>query len=498
MLDDIRQSRLQKVQKLRDMGLSPYVSARAVTFRSDSAKTIKDNYEKFEGKTVAVVGKVLLERNIGKIAFITIQDETEKIQLFLKEEDIKDSLPKDTAAYNANKLLAYKDYDLLDIGDYVQAHGVVGKTRTGEISVMVSAYTILSKSIRPMPEKFHGLQDIETKLRKRYLDLISDADLRELFRKKSLFWKAIRDFMVGEGFMEVITPIMEETTGGADANPFITHHNALDEDFYLRISPELHLKRLIGSGYEKVFEIGPNFRNEGIDDEHLQEFWNMEFYWAYANYWDNMELVKNMYRYVAKTVFGKSVFSIRGHEVDFDKEWELIDYVGTIKEKLGIDVLTATEQEMKTCLSERHVRFEETANRERLSDLLWKQIRVSIAGPAFLINEPTIVSPLARISDANPTVTERFHVIIAGSELGNGYTELIDPDDQLQRFQKQQAMRDAGDVEAQMIDYDFVEMLEYGIPPTTGFGMGERLFSFMVDRPMRQTVFFPQMGRKKN
>jgi lysyl-tRNA synthetase class 2 len=291
---------------------------------------------------------------------------------------------------------------------------------------------------------------------------------------------------------------MEETTGGADANPFTTHHNALDEDFYLRISPELHLKRLIGGGYEKVFEIGPNFRNEGIDDEHLQEFWNMEFYWAYANYWDNMELVKNMYRYIAKTVFNKSTFSMRGHEVDFDKEWEFIDYVETIEKNLGINVLKATEQEMKNCLSERKARFEENANRERLSDLLWKQIRVGMAGPVFLINEPTIVSPLARVSDANPTVTERFHVIIAGSELGNGYTELIDPPDQLDRFLKQQAMRDAGDSEAQMIDYDFVEMLEYGMPPTTGFGMGERLFSFMVDKPMRQTVFFPQMGRIKS
>lgn len=503
MLDNIRQTRLQKIQALKDLGISPYVSARAGTFRTETAKKIKDSYAELENKTVTVVGKVMLLRSIGKIAFATIQDETQKIQLFFKEDDITDA-PFYTSNEGAeqgsgklsNKALSYEQMSLLDIGDYVQAIGTVGKTKTGEISVMVKSFTILSKSVRPMPEKFHGLQNVETRLRKRYLDLITDSELRNMFVKKSMFWKAIRDFMVGEGFLEVITPIMEETTGGADATPFVTHHDALDEDFYLRISPELHLKRLIGGGYEKVFEIGPNFRNEGIDDEHLQEFWNMEFYWAYANFWDNMELVKNLYRYIATSVFNRSTFTMRGHEVVFSKEWEYFDYVETIQKALGIHVLNATEQELRNCLSERRVKFEENASRERLTDILWKQVRVNIPGPVFLINEPTSMSPLARISDVNPTVTERFHVIIAGSELGNGYTELIDPPDQLARFEKQQAMRDAGDTEAQMIDYDFVEMLEYGMAPTTGFGMGERLFSFMVDKPMRQTTFFPQMGRK--
>ena len=503
MLDIIRQSRLQKVKTLRDLGVSPYVSARAGTFRTNTAKQIKSEFEKFEGEQVTVVGKIVLLRNIGKIAFATIQDETERIQLFLKEGDVRDlenyrsnDLAGKDESKLSNKSLTYEQLSLLDVGDYVQAIGTVGKTKTGEISVMVTSYTVLSKSVRPMPEKFHGLQDSELKLRKRYLELVSDSELREMFVKKAQFWKAIRDFMLNEGFTEVVTPIMETTTGGADANPFTTHHNALDEDFYLRISPELSLKRLIGGGYEKVFEIGPCFRNEGIDDEHLQEFWNMEFYWAYANFWDNMELVKNMYRHVAKTVFNRSVFTMRGHEVDFAKDWNFIDYVETIEKELKINVLTATDQELKNCLSERRVHFEEKANRERLIDMLWKQIRVNLAGPVFLINEPTVVSPLARINDQNPTVTERFHVIIAGSELGNGYTELIDPVDQLERFQAQQSLRDSGDAEAQMIDEDFVEMLEYGMPPTTGFGMGERLFSFMVDKPMRQTVFFPQMGRK--
>lgn len=503
MLDHIRQTRLQKIQTLRDLGVSPYVSARAGTFRTNTAKQLKSEYESFEGKRVVVVGKIILMRNIGKIAFATIQDETERIQVFFKEDDVKaveqyssEDLAGASGEKLSNKALTYAQLNLLDIGDYIQAIGTLGKTKTGEITVMITSYTILSKSIRPMPEKFHGLQDDELKLRKRYLELIYDADLREMFHKKALFWKSIRKFLVGEGFYEVTTPIMETTTGGADANPFVTHHDALDEDFYLRISPELALKRLIGGGYEKVFEIGPLFRNEGIDEEHLQEFWNMEFYWAYANFWDNMELVKNLYRYIATTVFGRSQFTMKGHEVDFAKEWAFIDYTETIEKQLGVNVLKSTEQEMKNCLSERKVKFEEKASRERLIDLLWKQIRVGIAGPVFLINEPTIVSPLARINDANPTVTERFHVIIAGSELGNGYTELIDPVDQLERFQKQQGMRDSGDTDAQMIDHDFVEMLEYGVPPMTGFGMGERLFSFMVDKPMRQTVFFPQMGRK--
>lgn len=492
MLENIRENRLQKVETLKSMGVSTYVSARAESFRTNKNEQIKREFDSFDGKTVTVVGKIMLFRSIGKIAFATIQDESEKIQLFFKESDVVT-----TGESLSNKKLAYENLNLLDLGDYIQAQGTVGKTKTGEISVMVTSYTILSKSIRPMPEKFHGIQDIETKLRKRYLDLITDADLREEFRLKSLFWKSIREFMVGNGFFEVQTPIMEETTGGADANPFVTHHNALDEDFYLRISPELHLKRLIGGGYEKIFEIGPCFRNEGIDDEHLQEFWNMEFYWAYANYWDNMALTKELYIHIAKTVFGRTSFTMRGHEVDFGKEWEYIDYVETIEKKLGINVLAATIEEMKNALKERKVTFEKTADRERLADLLWKQIRKQVAGPAFLINEPTITSPLARISDANPTVTERFHIIIAGSELGNGYTELIDPVDQLERFKKQQSLRDSGDLDAQMYDADFVEMLEYGMPPTTGFGMGERLFSFMVDKPMRMTTYFPQMGRKK-
>ncbi len=497
MLDDLRQTRIDKIQKLQALGLSTYVSAPADSFRTNYAKEIKNEFEKFDGKQVKVVGKIMLLRNIGKIAFATIQDESERIQLFFKESDIISDISALTHYSLSNKPLNYANLDLLDMGDYVQAYGTVGKTKTGEISVMVQSYTLLSKSVRPMPEKFHGIQDIETKLRKRYLDLVTDAELRELFRKKALFWKTIREFMVAEGFTEVTTPIMESVTGGADANPFVTHHNALDEDFYLRISPELALKRLIGGGYEKVFEIGPLFRNEGIDEDHLQEFWNMEYYWAYANYRDNMALDKRMYREIAKKVFGKSVFNIKGFEVDFEKEWEEIDFVGIIKDRMGINVLTDPLENLQNKLHELKVKFEPKAARERLADLLWKQIRKTIAGPAFLVNEPVLTSPLARVNDAKPEVTERFHIIIAGSELGNGYTELIDPIDQLQRFEKQQALRDAGDEEAQMIDHDFVEMLEYGMPPTTGFGMGERLFSFLVDMPMRMTTFFPQMGRKK-
>jgi len=492
MLNNIRQIRIEKVKKLKELGISPYVSARANTFRTHEISTITENFDKHEKKHVTVVGKIVLLRNLGKIAFMTIQDESGKIQLFLKGDDIIESDEK-----LSNKALSFKNAKLLDIGDFIQATGTIGKTKTGEISVMVESFTILTKSIRPMPEKFHGLQDKELKLRKRYLELINDAKLRELFRKKSRFWKSIREFMIKEGFMEVVTPILEETPGGADASAFTTHHNALHQDFYLRISPELHLKRVIGGGYEKVFEIGPLFRNEGIDDEHLQEFWNMEFYWAYANVEDNMELNIRLYRHIAMEVLGTTKFSSHGHEVDLADEWARIDYVGYIKEKLGVDVVNDSEDDMRAVLRKKNVKFEDDATRARLADILWKQIRGDIAGPAFLINEPTIVSPLARINDENPDITERFHIIIAGSELGNGYTELIDPVDQLQRFEKQQAMRDAGDDEAQMIDHDFVEMLEYGTPPMTGFGMGERFFSFLVDKPMRQTVFFPQMGRKK-
>lgn len=303
--------------------------------------------------------------------------------------------------------------------------------------------------------------------------------------------------MQDHGFVEVETPVLETTTGGADARPFVTHMNALDQDYYLRISTELYQKRLIGAGFEKIYTLAPNFRNEGFDDEHLPEYYQIEWYWAYADYRDNMKLVQEMFRYIAEKVYGKTKFTSRGMEYDLADEWQEIDYAEIIKDKLGIDIFSSTEEEMLEVIKSKGVELSGAINRNRLIDNLWKIIRKTIAGPAFLVNEPKFMSPLAKSKPENPELTERFHVIIAGSELGNGYSELNNPVDQLERFQEQQTAREAGDEEAQMLDLDFVEMLEHGMPPTSGYAHSERLFWFLEDITAREGVLFPPLKPKK-
>lgn len=320
-----------------------------------------------------------------------------------------------------------------------------------------------------------------------------DDELRATFVRKSKFWKATRDFLVDKGFLEVDTPTLEHTTGGAEARPFATHHNDFDVDVYLRISiGELWQKRLMAGGFPKTFEIGRAFRNEGSSPDHLQEFTNMEFYWGYADYEMGMKLVEEMYRYIAMTVYGRTKFSARGHEFDLADEWRRVDYVTAVKEKTGIDILTATDEDMRIKLDELGVKYDGT-NRERLTDTLWKYTRKLISGPAFLVNHPALISPLAKASSKNPGTVERFQVILGGSEIGNGYSELNDPLDQRARFEKQQEMLAGGDEEAMMPDWDFVEMLEHGMPPTCGFGFGERLFAFLEDKPIREVQYFPFM-----
>jgi lysyl-tRNA synthetase class 2 len=482
----IRGQRLNKVKQLRKLGINPY-PARAE--RTHKNKELVDNFKKFEGKEVIVVGRIMSWREHGALRFAHLQDFSGQIQLIIKEDSLCQFDKRE-------QRLGWKELSLLDIGDYVQAKGNLMKSKTGEISVGVKELKLLTKAIRPLPEKWEGIKDIETKLRRRYLDMTMDPKIKEVFARKALFWQYMRDFMNKEGFLEIRTPVLEHTTGGADANPFITHHDALDTDFYLRISLELPLKRAIGAGFEKVFEIGPVFRNEGIDDEHLQDYDMMEFYWAYADFRQGMDLVERLYKDVIMKTFKTLKFKIRGFNVDFSKKWEEIDYVETILDKYKIDVIKANEDEIRSKLKELKVKYEKNAQKARLVDVLWKQIRQEIAGPVFLVNQPKLVSPLAKSSQDTPGITERYQIIIAGSEMGNGYSELNDPIDQYDRFLEQQGMREAGDTEAQMLDVDFVEMLEYGMPPTSGFGVSERLFSFLVDKPIRQTVMFPQMRRE--
>jgi lysyl-tRNA synthetase class 2 len=316
--------------------------------------------------------------------------------------------------------------------------------------------------------------------------------LRELFVKKSKFWNAIRSFMLAADFLEVETPVIENTTGGADAKPFATHHNALDIDVYLRISAgELWQKRLMVAGYPKVFEIGRIFRNEGMSPEHAQDYTQLEFYWAYANYEDGMKFVERMYRHVAQEVFGTQQFVIGDFEVDLSKEWERYDYAATIKKFTDIDITTASLDDIEAALKRLNVLYDKKGwNRVRAIDTLWKYCRKKLAGPGFLINMPVAMSPLAKLA-ADGKVVEQFQPILAGSEVGKGYSELNDPVDQAARFADQQKLRDGGDDEAQMFDHDFVEALEHGMPPTCGFGVSERLFAFLANRSIREAQLFP-------
>ena len=469
-----RADRIKKLDLLKEAGLSAYAH------KFDKTHSCTESAGAGDGATVQTAGRVVLKREMGKIAFLHLQDFSGRVQIVLKVGEIEQS-----------------SYDLfmkvVDAGDFIGVSGAIFTTKKGEISILVKSWIFLTKALRPLPEKWHGLTDEETRYRKRYLDLLQSDELREMFVKKSKFWTVTREFMQKKGFLEIETPTLEATTGGAEARPFITHHNDFDIDLYLRISiGELWQKRLMAGGFEKTFEIGRAYRNEGTSPEHVQEFTNMEFYWAYADYKQGMPLVQELYQTIAMEVFGTTKFETRGHQFDVAGEWPRIEYREEVLKQTGIDVLKATEAEMKAKLDELHVTYEGD-NRERLMDTLWKVCRKKIAGPAFLIHHPKLVSPLSKSLPENPELTERFQIIIAGSENGNGFSELNDPLDQRARFELQEKLIAKGDAEAMMPDWEFVEMLEHGMPPTCGFGFGERLFSFMVDKPIRETQLFPLM-----
>ena len=421
-------------------------------------------------------------REHGKLLFGNIQDQTDTIQLMVRESDLQEDLTKG--------YLGWDKLALLDLADFVEVYGTIGKTKTGEISIMVKNIRLLSKALRPIPRE---LKNKDQQFRRRYLDLVIHPDKVKLFERKAKFWQVQRDFLKSKGFLEVEVPVLEAVTGGADAKPFITHHNALDQDFFLRISTELYQKRLLGGGFEKIYTFGPNFRNEGMDEEHLQEFYDIEWYWAYANYRDNMVLVKELLLEIANRVYGKTEFTTRGHTFNLADEWKEIDYTQIIKERFDIDIFNDSDEKILEVVRKNNIELTGDINRNRLIDNLWKIIRATISGPAFLVNHPKFVSPLAKAHKENETLTERFQVIIAGSELGNGYSEINDPRDQLERFLEQQSLRESGDEEAQMLDIDFVEMLEYGMPPASGYGQSERIFWFLENLTAREGTLFPQM-----
>lgn len=481
--DEIVKERLKKLKELRSLGINPYPAKYEV---SDISSDLQKKHEKLKAEssakgTVKIAGRLMSIRDMGKIAFSALNDGYGKIQIVLQEKETPDKVAE-----------FFKKY--IDEGDFVGVEGTIFRTKRGELSVLVKKLEILTKSILPLPEKWHGITDNEEKLRKRYLDILMNPEVKETFVRKAKFWNTMRNFLIERGFIEVETPALENCAGGASATPFSTHHNALDMDVYLRISMgELWQKKLMVAGYPKTFEIGRQFRNEGMDAEHLQDYSQMEFYWGYANYEDGMKLVEDMYRAVAKEVYGKTKFKIGEYEFDLAKKWERIDYADTVKKFAKIDIFKATEQEIEDKLHELKVEYDKGSGRSTLIDALWKFCRKKIAGPAFLIGTPVDVSPLAKRDPKDSRKVERFQPILAGSEVGNGYSELNDPFDQEERFKEQQKMKEGGDTQAQSHDFEFVEALKYGMPPTCGFGVSERLFAFLEGKPIRETVIFPLM-----
>lgn len=506
-LEEIKQERLRKLEILKNSGVDPYPAkvelsgtrihsrqARARLKEIDSAvneeevdnEIVEEN--KFHNlsehhENVVLAGRILSSRGSGKIIFIDLADETGKFQIVLKQ---------DIVGVEALSFFI----DTHDIGDFYAFAGKLFVTQRGEPSLECSNYQLLTKTLLPIPTTYFGFENEEEAMRKRYLDFTINAEKRELFYKKAKFWQVTREFLIQRGFLEVETPTLEVTTGGAEARPFKTYHNDFDIYVYLRISiGELWQKRLMSAGFEKTFEIGKAYRNEGSSPMHIQEFTNCEFYWAYADYRDGIELIKELYRKLASEVFGTTKFNVFGYQFDLNDEWEEIEYVKEIEKRTGLNIETATDKELEEKLDELGVKYEGD-NRERMTDSLWKYCRKQIAGPAILLNHPRLVSPLSKVR-ADGLTTERFQPIFAGVEVGNGFSEQNDPMGQRKAFEDQAELLKNGDEEAMMPDFEFVEMLEHGMPPTFGWGFGERMFSILAGVPIREAQLFPLVKPKK-
>jgi lysyl-tRNA synthetase class 2 len=480
-LEELRAERIKKLEALQSLGISSYPSASS---RTHELKTVLEEFISLESTQTAIIvnGRVMTSRGQGAISFIDLYDGSARMQVVIKLPES----PEEVMRF-------YREY--VDTGDFIEVTGTVFITKSGQQSILVTQVSMLSKALLPLPDKYHGLVDEELRMRERYLDILTNQELRDMFEKKAKFWQVVRTFLNSKGYLEVETPTIEVTTGGAEARPFKTHHNDFDLDVYMRICVgELWQKRLMAAGFPRTYEIGRAYRNEGSSPDHLQEFTNCEFYTAYSNYEDGMKLVQDLYRTIAREVFGTTTFTTRGHTFNLDDAWRHITYRDEILVQTGVDIESASDEEIIKKLQELHVKYDGT-NRERLTDTLWKFCRKNIAGPAFLINHPLLVAPLAKNNQDGKT-TQVFQPILAGSELGRGYSELNDPLDQRKRFKKQQELLAQGDEEAMMSDWEFVEMLEHGMPPTCGFGFGERLFAFFMDKSIRETQMFPLVKPK--
>ena len=463
-IEELRQVRIQKLEELKKKGIDPYPIS---SERTHAVGSVLVEFEKLSKakKTVTLGGRIRSIRTHGKLTFGNLEDESGSIQFLLREDALGNQ--------------KFKDFELFDIGDFLQASGTLALSKTGEKTLEVADYKLLAKALRPVPQQYFGLKDLETRLRKRYLDLLANKDAHELFVKKSIFWKTIREFLEGRGFLEVNMNVFESIPGGAEAEPFVTHHNALNRDFYLRISLELPLKKLLVGGFEKVFEIGRIFRNEGISTEHLQDYMQMEFYWAYAEYNELMDFTQKMYQDIVKNVTGRLTITYDGKQIDWSGSWPRIRYFDVFKEKTGIDLNKASDKDLAAYARSEKIPLEKNIGRGRIIDLIYKKkVRPSLVQPCFLINPPVEIEPLAKKDPQNPKEVQRMQIMAGGAELGKGFSELNDPIDQRQRFEDQMKLREAGDKEAQMLDEDYLEAMEYGMPPAAGGGVLEGRFFF--------------------
>ena len=481
-MNHLMQIRREKLRELQEQGKNPFEITKFN--RTNTAGEIKANYERFEQKDVTVAGRIIAKRIMGKASFCTIQDCDEKIQSYVSINDLGEE--------------SYKLFKTYDIGDIIGITGFVFKTRTEEISVHAKEVTLLTKSLRPLPEKFHGLKDPDLRYRQRYTDLIVNPEVKNTFILRSKIMKEIRNFMDEKGYMEVETPMLTTVATGDAARPFITHHNTLNLEMYLRIAPELNLKRLIVGGIDKVFEIGKNFRNEGMDIKHNPEFTNMEFYSAYEDYHDMMNMAEELISTVAKNVLGTTKIKYGDLDIDLTPGWKRITMIDSIKEACGVDFNTIkTDEEAQAMEKEKGVEYEEIKNTRGhiINEFFETFVEETLIQPTFIMDYPVEISPLTKRKKDQPELVERFELFIGGREYGNAYSELNDPIDQYQRFLKQVEAKEKGDEEAGGMDEDFVTALEIGLPPTGGMGIGlDRLVMLLTNSAsIRDVIFFPTM-----
>ena len=482
-INHLMQIRRDKLTELQEEGKDPYEITKFD--RTNTAREIKSDYDNFAEKTVTVAGRIIAKRIMGKASFCTIQDSDEKIQSYVSINDLGEE--------------SYKAFKTWDIGDFIGITGFVFKTRTEEISIHAKEVTLLSKSLRPLPEKFHGLKDVDLRYRQRYVDLIMNPEVKKTFELRSRIISEIRNILDNKGYLEVDTPMLNIISGGATAKPFITHHNALNLDMYLRIATELNLKRLIVGGYDKVYEMGRIFRNEGMDIRHNPEFTTIELYAAYEDYNDMMNLTEELFSKVAMKVLGTTKVNYQGQDIDLTPSWKRITMIDSIKEVTGIDFNDIkTDIEAVALAKEKHIKIPDKTKETRgdiIALFFDEYVEKTLIQPTFIYDYPLEISPLAKKKKEDLRLTERFEVFIGGREYGNAFSELNDPIDQYERFKKQVEAREAGDDEAGMMDEDFIQALEYGMPPTGGLGIGiDRLVMLLTDSAsIRDVLLFPTM-----